>query len=76
MNNVPFFTSISHDVHHGSVGSVDNLKCPAIKHDIRKVIIIYSVRELNAVLISVDIKFKNLKDRDQAGVKFNMVSKK
>ena len=74
-NDVPFLTSIIHDVHHGIVVKVEKLKFPALEYGIQKVIRSYSVRVFNIVLISVDIKSKSLKDRDEAGVKFNVVSK-
>ena len=73
--DVPFFRSISHDVYCSTVGEVDNLKCPSLDHEIQKVIRSYSVRGFSIVLIAVDIEFKSLKDRNQAGMKFNVVSK-
>ena len=44
VNDVPFLTSVSHDMHCGTIGAADNLKCPALKYEIRKVIRSYSVR--------------------------------
>ena len=70
-----FLKYISHYVHYGSVIEVDNLKCPAIEHEILKVIRCYSVRGFNAVLILVDIQFNILKERDHVGAKCNVFSK-
>ena len=75
MNDVPFLTCVSHNVHCGTMLAADNLKCPTLEHDIRKMIRSYSVRGFNIVLIAVDIKLKILKDLNQTGVKFNIVSK-
>ena len=75
VNEVPLLTSISYDVNYGSVGVLDNLKCPALEYEIQKAIRNYSVKVSSSVLIAVDIQFKSLKDLNQVGMKFNVASK-
>ena len=75
LNDVPFLTSASHDSHYGSVIVADDLKCHALELDVIDVIRCHAARGFNAVLITVDIQFKSLKDRNQVGVELNEVSK-
>ena len=75
LNDVPFLISVSHDFRCGTAGAVDNLKCHILESELSNVVRCYRVREFNVVLITVDIQFKSLKDRNKIGVKFNVVSK-
>ena len=55
--------------------AVDNIICTALEKELINVIRCYVVRGFNIILITVDMQFKSLKDRNKVGVKFNVVSK-
>ena len=75
VNGVPFLTSVSHDIHYGTIAAVENMKCPALEHEVKKILRSYAVRGFNVVMILVDKKFKSMKERNRVGVPFNLVSK-
>lgn len=74
-NDVPFLTSISHDAHYGTACAVKNMTCPALEHELRKIVRSYGVRGFSIVVMHADKQFSSLKDRNNVGVPFNIVSK-
>ena len=75
VNDVPFLTSMSNHLHHGSSSAVDNLKTPTLEEGLRNIIRCYNVRGFSISIIFVDIQFKFLKDRNVLGVTINVVSR-
>ena len=51
VNDVPFLTSISEHIHYETVGAVDNLTCPSLEPEIKKVLRLYAVRGFRYVII-------------------------
>ena len=55
LNEVLFLTSISYDIHYGTVGAVDNMTCTVLKKELINVIRCYMVRRFNVILITADV---------------------
>ena len=75
VNDVPFLTTISRNIHYGTATAVDNLKLVTLEEGLRSVIRSYAVRGFHVVLICVDIQFKGIKDRNRLEVTVNIVSR-
>ena len=75
VNNIPFLTSISESIHYGTADAVDNLQCPTLKAQLKKVLGKYTVRGFCIKVIAADIQFKSLKDRNAYEALFNIVSR-
>ena len=72
LSDVLFLTSISEHTHYGTICPVDNLTCPLLESELKKVIRSYAVRRFRCVIISVNPQFKALKDRNLVGAPFNV----
>ena len=74
-NDVPFLTTMSENMHYGTIASADHLKCHSLEFELKKVIRSHAVRCFRAALLVVDIQFKPLKDRNLLDIVINVVSK-
>lgn len=70
-----FLIFVSHNIHYNIVGVVDNLKCPTLEHELKKIVRSYTLQGFHMILIIVNMQFKSLSNYNQVGVKFNIVSK-
>ena len=75
VNQIPFLASLSKNLHYGTINALENMRMSTLEDVLRKVLSIYRIRGFNVIMIHVDIQFKGLKDRNQLGVTFNVVSK-
>ena len=75
VNNIPFLASILDNIHYGTADAINNLQCPTLEAQINKVIRKYTVRGFCIKMITVDIQFKSLKDRNACTTLFNIVSR-
>jgi hypothetical protein len=76
VNDVPFLTSIFNNVHYGTIVAVNNMKCPILEYELRKILYSYAVRSFNIIIILVDKQFKSLKEKNKVSAPFNLVCKK
>ena len=75
INNTSFITSISDNIHYGTVYTIDNLQCSTIEAQLKKVLEKYTIRGFRIKMIVVDIQFKSLKDRNACGALFDIISR-
>ena len=75
INDVPFLTKMSNNMHYGTIAALANLKCPNLEFELKNVICSCAVRGFRITMAIVDMKFKALKDRNLLGVSVNAVSK-
>ena len=73
VNDIPFLTSVSHDMHYGTSLAVDNLTAPVLERGLRNAVRKYNIRGFNVVVIILDTQFKSLKERNKVGVPINLV---
>lgn len=55
LNNVPFLTLLSENVHYSTASAVDNLQCPTLEKGLCNIIRSYAVREFHIIPIIVNI---------------------
>ena len=75
VNNVPFLTSMSNHMHHGTYNAIDNLKAISFEEVLKNVIRHYTLRGFKIVVVLVDTQLKCLKDQKKHGVPVNVGSR-
>ena len=74
-NDVPFVTSISNHIHHGTSNSVDNIKAKVLEVILINIIKKYAIKGYSVGVIFIDIQFKRVKDRKNLGAIASIVSR-
>ena len=64
LNDVPFMTTMSNNIHHGTIDALANLKCPTLEFELKNVISSYTIRGFRITMIIFDTQSKALKDRN------------
>ena len=75
VNDVTFLTTMSSDIHYGTIEVLKTLKCASLEFELKNVVISHAVKGFRIAIIVVDTHFKSLKDRNLLGVVVNVVSK-
>ena len=75
VNDVPFLTTISSNMHYGTISTLNNLECASLEFELKNVGRSYALRGFRISMIVVEIQFKSLKDRNLLGIVVHVVSK-
>ena len=75
LNEFPFLTTVSRDIHCGAALVVDNLTCSVLEEGLKNMVRGHKLRGFNVVVIMLDKQFKSIKDRSRVGVPINLVSR-
>ena len=74
VDDVPFLASTLGHVHYVTTSAADNTKCENIELGLQNIFRCYIVRGFHIVLLMEDMRFKNLKHQNKAGISISIVS--
>ena len=75
VNDVPWIMSISKNIHYRTASAADNFKFANLELELPNAERVCTVQCLNIVLITLDIQFKSLKNRNKLGLVINIINR-